>query len=237
MDSRLRPLFEAATRPYANAGRRAWHFTRGKLRYDPVYFALLRRGLLPDAGRLFDLGCGTGILLTLLGAAAAEYRLGRWPAGWPPPPLHLDMHGVELRDDRVAIARGALGNMADVISGNICDVALCSCSAVVLLDVLLYLPKSAQRQVLERAVAALRVGGVLLLREADAGAGIAFKITKWAERVANASRGQPVARLYYRRAYQWVGLLQGLGLSVSALSMSEGTPFSNMLFVAQRLQH
>jgi hypothetical protein len=34
------------------------NFVRGKLRYDPVYFALLTQGLLPAKGSLLDLGCG-----------------------------------------------------------------------------------------------------------------------------------------------------------------------------------
>src|SRR6267378_2185993 len=32
MDPQFRPLLEAASRPYAGAGRYAWHFARGKLR-------------------------------------------------------------------------------------------------------------------------------------------------------------------------------------------------------------
>jgi len=234
MDARLRPLLEAATRPYASAGKRVWHYSRGKLRHDPVYFALLERGLLPDGGRLFDLGCGAGLLLALLNAARMEYRSGRWPEHLPAPPLQLDMHGVELRADRVRTARAALGGAADVISGDICDVALSACSAVVALDVLLYLHEAAQRRVLERIAAALRGGGVLLLREADAAGGLAFGMTKWTERVANAWRGHPWKRLYYRSASQWVRLLEGLGFAVNTHPMSEGTPFSNILFVAQR---
>ncbi len=235
MDPRLRPLFEAATRPFAGAGKPAWYFSRGKLRHDPVYFALLEHGLLPDEGRLFDLGCGAGILLALLNAARTEYRSGRWPADLPAPPLQLEMHGIELRADRVSTARTVLGDAANVISGDICDVALSACSAVVAVDVLFYLPEAAQRQVLEGVAAALRCGGVLLLREADAAAGVAFRMTKSAERVANAWRGNPWKRLYYRSAAQWVRLLEELGFGVNTQPMSEGTPFSNMLFVAQRL--
>jgi len=235
MDPKLRPLFEAATRPYASAGKHAWYFSRGKLRHDPVYFALLERGLLPDGGRLFDLGCGAGILLALLNAARTEYRSGRWPEHWPAPPLQLDMHGIELHADRAGTARKVLGDTANVTSGDICDVALSACSAVVVLDVLLYLHEAAQRKVLERVAAALRCGGVLLLREADAGAGVAFRMTQWTERVANGWRGQPWKRLYYRSAAQWVRLLEELGFAVSAQPMNEGTPFSNMLFIAQRL--
>jgi len=62
MEPQVRPLFEAATRPYIAARQYSWHFSRGKLRHDPVFFSLLRRGLLPDRGSLIDLGCGQGVL-------------------------------------------------------------------------------------------------------------------------------------------------------------------------------
>jgi len=86
MDPQVRPLFEAATRPYIGAGQYAWHFARGKLRHDPVFFSLLRRGLLPERGNLLDLGCGQGVLLSLIRAAQEQYRAGLWPRDWPAPP-------------------------------------------------------------------------------------------------------------------------------------------------------
>ena len=67
-------LLEAASRPYAAGSRFDWHFARGKLKRDPVYFALLRMGLIPDRARVLDLGCGQGTLLALLAAAQAQSR-------------------------------------------------------------------------------------------------------------------------------------------------------------------
>ena len=69
-------LLEAASRPYAAGSRFQWHFARGKLKRDPVYFALLRMGLIPDRARVLDLGCGQGILLALLAAAQTYCRPG-----------------------------------------------------------------------------------------------------------------------------------------------------------------
>lgn len=233
MNPELKPLFEAATRPYAGAGRHALYFARGKLRYDPVFFALLRRGLISDQGRLLDLGCGRGVLLTLLEAAKQQFSAAQWPQGWPAPPSQLALHGIELRGDRVLAARLVLGQAATVELHDIARAEFPACTTVILLDVLFYLPESTQRQVLKRVAAALQPGGVLLLREADAGAGRAFRMTRWAERVACAVRGQPRQKLYYRSAGQWKALLEELGFAVSAEPMSEGTPFANVLFVAR----
>ena len=234
MDPQLKSLFEAATRAYLGAGTYAWKFSRGKLRHDPVFFSLLRRGLLPDRGNLYDLGCGQGVLLSLLGAASKAFDGGRWPQGWPPPPTRLALHGIELREDRVRAAQKALNGGARVARGDIRAAAFPACTAVVILDVLLYIEPATQRQLLERVALALQPGGVLLLREADAGAGLPFQITQWAERIIGMGRGRLWQKLYYRQSGEWISLLQEIGFSVTTAPMSEGTPFANILFVAKK---
>lgn len=234
MRPEVRPLFEAATRPYIGAGQYAWHFARGKLRYDPVFFSLLRRGLLPDRGSLLDLGCGQGVLLSLLQAAKAQYRAGSWPRNWPAPPLNLGMRGIELREDRVQAARHALGGSVQVDQRDLRGLDLQPCSVIVILDVLLYLGAAEQQRLLDKAAAALEPGGMLLMREADAGAGFAFRVTEWSERIAGALRGEFGQRQHYRSAVEWIAELTGRGFAVSAEPMSDGTPFANVLFVARK---
>jgi SAM-dependent methyltransferase len=233
MDPQLKPLFEAATRPFANAGRYAWHYARGKLRYDPVYFALLTRGVLPNAGRLIDLGCGQGILFALLAAAKAQFERGQWPRGWPPPP-GLGMLGFELQEARVKTARLALQGKAAIDCRDIRQVELLPSAAIVILDVLYHLSGAEQERVLEAAARALQPGGILLLREADAGAGLSFRLSRWGNRLVSAYQGRLRQKLEYRGAAQWVRLLEALDFSVSAEPMSQGTPFGSVLFIARR---
>jgi SAM-dependent methyltransferase len=236
MDSQVKALLEAATRPHIAAGKYAWHFARGKLRHDPVYFSLLRRGLFPDRGSLLDLGCGQGILLSLLKAAKEQYQAGSWPRDWPPPPLNLSLQGVELGEDQVQAARRALAGSVQVNRGDVREIDLQPCSAIVMLDVLHYIGDEEQLRLLDRAAAALDPGGSLVLREADAGAGFAFQVTRWSEPIACALRGQFGLTLHYRSAAQWIAELAGRGFAVTAEPMSEGTPFANVLFVARKNQ-
>lgn len=236
MSPETRPLFDAATRPYAGAGRYAWHFARGKLRHDPVFFSLMRRGLLPDRGTLLDLGCGQGILLALLTAAKEQYLAGAWPRDWPAPPLHLALRGFDLRKDCVDAARQALGGGAQVTQGDVRRLDLPPCAAIVIFDVMLYLSEAEQQLLLDRAAAALEPGGLLLLREADAEAGLPFKVTKWIEQVSTVLRGDSGQALHYRGAIEWVAELAERGLAAGAEPMSEGTPFGNVLFVARKAE-
>jgi SAM-dependent methyltransferase len=234
MDSSLSLLLEEASRPFRRAGRAAWHYARGKFRFDPVYFALLRSGVLPDAGTLVDLGCGQGILLALLAAAKEQYARGEWPAGWPAPPARLTMRGYDLRGRSIRAGSVALDGIATLECRDIRGLEPPPADAIVILDVLYHLPLPEQERVLESATRALRPGGVLVVRESNAGGGLAFRLQRCSEYLAQAWHGRLAPRLWYRDARQWRALLEKTGLSVSAQPMNGDTPFANVLFVARR---
>jgi O-methyltransferase involved in polyketide biosynthesis len=143
------------------------------------------------------------------------------------------LQGIELREDRVRAARQALAG-EEVTHGDLRGLDLQPCAVVAILDVMLYLDEAEQQRLLDRVAAALEPGGLLLLREADAGAGFAFRVTKWSERIAGAMRGEFGRPLHYRNAIQWIAELAGRGFDVDAEPMSQGTPFANVLFVARK---
>jgi SAM-dependent methyltransferase len=220
---------------YTAAGRYARHFARGKLRFDPVFIALLRRGLFPDEGTLLDLGCGQGLLLSLLLAARDQHAAGRWPPGWPAPPRRLALHGIDAHAGRVQAARRALGAAAQIEQRDLReDDFLHACSVVVMIDVLHFLDDDERKRLIGKAAAALTPGGLLVLREADAGAGFAFRLTQLSAWFDAATRGRFGDRLHCLSRAQWNAQLASVGFAVEAQPMRHGTPFANVLFVARK---
>ncbi|HEV8578640.1 MAG TPA: DUF2062 domain-containing protein [Thermoanaerobaculia bacterium] len=229
----LAALREEAARRYLDAGMLHWEFVRGKLRYDPLYFNLLRLGLLPSGGRLLDLGCGRGIVFSLVLAAREIAGRGLYPAGWAPPPENLTFAGIEGRPKTAETARKTLGAEASIETADLRTAELPVAKAILLLDVLHYLPAADQQALLAKAAAALVPGGVLLIRDADAAAGRRFTATRLQERLSAVLRGHWGQRFHYRSAAEWGELLARLGLTVDAHPMGMGTPYANVLLAGR----
>jgi SAM-dependent methyltransferase len=228
-----RAIVDKAARRYIPAGRGAYHFARAKLRYDPVFAAILARGLLPDRVRLADLGCGEGLLLALLVAARAQYDEGAWPEDWPPPPQPVSLLGIDLRRRAIRAAEIAVGDRASVCAGDIRTTVIPERDAIVILDVLHYLKAPEQEAVLTKCRAALTRDGVLLIRIADADADLRFWITKICDKIATTFRSGAWPALHCRGLSEWTEMLERLDLRVRAEPMSAGTPYANVLLIAQ----
>lgn len=229
----IHSLVDSAAAPYRRAGRFAWHFARGKLKADPVFAYLLKQGLLTDRARILDIGCGQGLLASWLLSARTSQEQGKWPADWPPAPQPATFHGIELMPQDVKRAQQALGKFARFTQADMCAAVFEPADAVVILDVLHYVDLASQDGVLQRVRAALPPGGRLILRVGDADGGLAFSCSVWVDRMVTFVRGHRGGRLYCRSLPQWKKTLEGLGFEVISMPMSQGTPFANVLLVAQ----
>lgn len=226
-------LIAAASLPYRSAGRFAWHFARGKLGMDPVFRHVLQTGLIPPRARVLDIGCGQGLLASLLRTCAQFEAQGHWPAGWAPAPVAARVTGVELMPRDVHRAKAALGDAAEFVCGDMRHTPFPEVDAVVILDVLHYITIPEQDEVLARVRRALGPDGRLLLRIGDASSRRGFVTSQWVDRVVTFVRGHRVVPQYGRTLADWTRQLEALGFEVQPQPMSAGTPFANVLLVAR----
>ncbi len=233
-----RGLLDAAALPYRSSGRFAWHFARGKLGWDPIFRGLLERGDIAPGSRIVDIGCGQGLLASLVAACAEAAADGRWPADWGMAPAGATYTGIELmpRDvERACRALAALPSRPRFVCADMTRAELPVCDVVVILDVLHYVDLAAQEALLRRVFGALGEGGRLLLRIGDQRARSGFLASQWVDRIVTAVRGHRVAPTFCRPLDEWRELLLQIGFArVDAVPMHRGTPFANMLLVAER---
>ena len=232
-DAAWRSLVDDAAAAYRGSDGHARRFARAKLGGDRVFRHLLERGLIAPGARVVDMGCGQGLLASLLHAAGAAAGAGRWPAGWGEAPRRARVTGVDLLPLDLQRARAALGDAATFLHGDMRHVDLPPCDAVAFLDTLHYVAPAEQDAVLARARAALRPGGVLLLRVADASSPARYALGQWIDRCTMLLHGGGFGRLAGRPLAAWRATLEGLGLRVEAVPMNGRPPFANLLIVAR----
>lgn len=230
-----RTLLDRATQPYRSAGHFAWHFAKGKLKGDPAFFGLLEHGLIPDATRLIDLGCGQGLLASWLLEARALHDAGSWPADWPAAPKVENIWGLELMPKDVQRARAALGERAEFELGDIRTADLGKADVVTILDVLHYINYEAQEEVLRRIRAALPSGGTFITRIGDAAGGLPFYFSNWVDHAVFLLRGHRSYKVYCRTLSEWLEVLKRNGFEAAPLPMHKGTPFVSVMLIARAI--
>ena len=173
-------------------------------------------------------------MLALLAECGAAWRAGTWPSSWPPAAVFDQLVGIETRPRVAAIARRALGADASIVEGDARTHMPRSARVVLFFDVLHMMPAADQEQLLASTAALLDDGGMIVVREPDAGAGWRFATVRAGNRAKALLGGNWRQTFHFRTATEWIGCLARLGFHVDARGAGQGTPFANVLFVASK---
>ncbi|MBW2453120.1 MAG: DUF2062 domain-containing protein [Deltaproteobacteria bacterium] len=219
---RYAPLSERST----PAERTRFHYVRVKLLGDPVTQLIADlAGKGEDVlGAVLDIGTGRGqlpIVLLELGRAA-------------------EAQGFDWDDEKVAQARAAAESepplCATFAVADATTADFAPADTVLLIDVAHYLTLAEQDDLLERAAAAVRPGGRLIVREADTERGWRSWVTLAEELVFTTIRFNRGKRVRFRPAREIVAILEAAGLACDVQPAWGKTPFSNVLILGSRPQ-
>ena len=151
--SEMSGLVEETGQRYLEIGLHYWEYSRARLRFDPFFRHLLGSNVLPIRGSLVHIGCGYGLLLSLLDVAAnAE------PGG------SLVLGGVDDNPKKIEVARRVLKDRAQVVCQKIDQHDFGTADVIVNLDQLKSVDRSVRETVLEKAARSVAPGGLLIVR-------------------------------------------------------------------------
>jgi len=195
--------------------------------YSYVRFSILRPKLLsvmdlllPDEGRILDVGCGFGLFAAYFGQTQP----------------HRTIVGVDPNTRRIALARHVattLGqNQHSFHVGDVRDAALEGpFDAMYVLDVMHHIPERDQVPVLSRLRDLLSPGGVLLIKDITTEPRFGLWFTTALDRLMVGFR-EPLA---YRHHKAWGTALSSLGFKVRIVRIPDVLPYPHVVIAATKL--
>lgn len=195
--------------------------------YANIRFSIMRPTLLsvmdlllPDQGRILDVGCGFGLFASYFG----QMQPGRRIVGVDP-----NARRVELAR-RVAKAVGlSAGHEFHV--GDVRDIDLEGAfDGIYVLDVMHHIPSADQRAVLQRLRDLLVPGGVLVIKDITTEPHFELLFTKILDRVM-VGLEEPLG---YRHHRAWGEMLASLGFKVRMVRVHDVLPYPHVVISATR---
>jgi 2-polyprenyl-3-methyl-5-hydroxy-6-metoxy-1,4-benzoquinol methylase len=198
--------------------------------YAKIRFSILRPKLLsvmdlllPDEGRILDVGCGFGLFASYFGQMQPRRCI-----------LGVDPNARRVRlAAHVAEAVGLTGpNAPHFHAGDVRDAELQGPFAgIYVLDVMHHIPSDDQVPVLERLRDLLVPGGVLVIKDITTEPHYQLLFTKLLDRLM-VGLHEPLA---YRHHRAWGELLASLGFRVRMVRVPDVLPYPHVVIAATRV--
>jgi SAM-dependent methyltransferase len=139
--------------------------------------------------------------------------------------------GIDTRPRVASLAVEALtGAPVEIITADAATQPLRACDAALLFDVLHMMPIEAQETFLAAVKTALRPGGVVLIREADANTGWRFALVRIGNRLKAIAGRNWKQHFAFRRPDEWIACFEAHGFQVETFPGPASHPFGNTLF-------
>ncbi len=194
--------------------------------YSRIRFSILRPKLLsvmdlllPDSGRILDVGCGFGLFAAYFGQTHPR----------------REITGIDPNANRVAMAQRVARSLDlshhRFIAGDVRNAPLEGpFDAVYVLDVMHHIPADAQRGVLERLYEMLSPGGVLVMKDITTEPHHQLLFTEMLDRVM-VGWNEPLA---YRHHRAWGELLTEIGFRVRIVRVPDVLPYPHIVISAHK---
>lgn len=212
-----------AFRPASRFGnRRDYYYSRGKLGSDPLYPGVLAALDPAPHAPLLDIGCGLGLLAHVLRQHGNPHAY----------------HGIDIDAEKIARAQRAGARAGLVQASFACVDASAALPAhagnVALLDVLQYLPASAQARLLAEAATRVAPGARLVIRTTLADNSGRDRTTRITDMLAHLVGWMGTRPRHYPDAASVRAPLAAAGLQLQMRPLYGNTPFNNWLILADR---
>lgn len=197
---------------YAGNG---WEAFLSKFKFWEEPYEVINK-MLPDHGKITDLGCGEGLLSNYLAIASSKRKVT----------------GIEIAPERLVRAKKGIKNVSFSV-GDIVKTPYSKTDAIILFHVLHHLPsKNAQEEVLKKAKNALEKKGKLIIVEVHVGPTIKYLAAWFADHflVPWVFEKRFFTRAYFRREQEWVNMLKKVGFKIKITEATSGRPFPNIVF-------
>jgi SAM-dependent methyltransferase len=194
--------------------------------YANIRFSILRPKLLsvmdlllPDEGRILDIGCGFGLFAAYFGQTQPNRRIV----------------GVDPNEKRVVMARkvaASLGLDNTFMAGDARDVPLeGSFAGAYVLDVMHHIPAADQLPMLARLRDLLAPRGVLVVKDITTEPALGLEFTRLLDRVMVGWDEE----LTYRHHREWGEMLTSLGFHVRMVRVPDVLPYPHVVIAATKL--
>lgn len=123
--------------------------------------------LVPQQGKVLDIGCGYGFMAYMLSFTSAQRNIT----------------GLDYDEEKIDTANHCFSktNNINFVHGDVMGFQFEQYDAIIVADMLHYLPPAAQKQVIEKCICNLNTGGQIIIRDGDSDKTVQHKNTRLTE--------------------------------------------------------